>query len=115
METTETNQFLKQLVLNQLEQHLNGMFKTQVRNIWTEICKPKSPTVEEMRENILEELTNQSLEEISQFILHNPIKKPRGFNGGRKKKISDRFTLLDDYDENSSEILIAASEKQPTR
>lgn len=82
---SEQNQFIKQLVLQQLETHLNSMFKTQIRELWEEIVQPRQTSIEEMREQIHKELSNRSLDEISQFILENKPRKQRGMNGGRRK------------------------------
>jgi hypothetical protein len=74
---SEQNQFIKQLVLQQLETNLNSMFKTQIRELWEEIVQPRQTSVEEMREQIHKELSNRSLDEISQFILENKPRKQR--------------------------------------
>ena len=78
----------KKLVLDLLEVHLNSMFKVQTREIWESLVQPKSPTIEEMRQDILKILSEKPIDEISQFILENTPRKQRGMNGGRKKKNS---------------------------
>lgn len=95
MDTEQTN-FIKQLVLQQLKSHLDSMYKTQVKELWESITNPKTPTVEEMREDIYNTLSSKSLEEVSQFIMQNTVRKQRGMNGGRKKKeITEEDLQLD--------------------
>ena len=79
--------YSKELVMKLLEIHLNSMFKTQMREIWESFVQPKSPTVEEMRKDVLAIMVTQDIEEISRFILENTPRKQRGMNGGRRKKV----------------------------
>ena len=76
----------KNLIMNMLEKHLNLMFKTQMREIWESLVQPKSPTIEEMRKDVLAIMVTKDIEEISRFILENTPRKQRGMNGGRRKK-----------------------------
>lgn len=85
----ETNDFLKELVLKQLESHLKDMFKTQVGEIWKSVIQPEKITVEKMREEIYNEIAQWDLEKITKFVMENPVRKPRGLNGGRKKTMTD--------------------------
>ena len=95
MDTEQTN-FIKQLVLQQLKSHLDSMYKTQVKELWESTTNPKTPTGEEMREDIYNTLSSKSLEEVSQFIMQNTVRKQRGMNGGRKKKeITEEDLQLD--------------------
>jgi hypothetical protein len=79
--------YSKNLIMNMLENHLNLMFKTQMREIWESFVQPKSPTVEEMRKDVLAIMVTKDIEEISRFILENTPRKQRGMNGGRRKKV----------------------------
>ena len=58
-----------------------------MREIWESLVQPKSPTIEEMRKDVLAIMVNKDIEEISKFILENTPRKQRGMNGGRKKKV----------------------------
>ena len=90
---SETSQFLKEIVLKQLEAHLNEMFKVQVGEIWKEVVQPEKITVEKMRLEILNELSQWDLERLTKFLMENPVRKPRGMNGGRKKTMTDEDPL----------------------
>ena len=81
------NNCSKDLIMKLLEVHLNSMFRTQMREIWESLVQPKSPTIEEMRKDVLAIMVNKDIEEISKFILENTPRKQRGMNGGRKKKV----------------------------
>ena len=59
------NTYSKDLIMNLLEIHLNSMFKTQMREIWESFVQPKSPTVEEMRKDVLAIMVTKDIDEIS--------------------------------------------------
>ncbi len=86
MNDTEKPDFVRQFVLKQLKEQLEAMQRVQITQLWEAFVKPEAVTVEQMRKEIYDVVSKAEVEVISQILLANPVRKPRGMNGGRKKK-----------------------------
>ena len=86
MSDTDKQDFVRQFVLKQLKEQLDAMQRVQITQLWEAFVKPEAVTVEQMRKEIYDVVSKAEVEVISQILLANPVRKPRGMNGGRKKR-----------------------------
>lgn len=90
MSDTDKPDFVRQFVLKQLKEQLDAMQRVQITQLWEAFVKPEAVTVEQMRKEIYDVVSKAEVEVISQILLANPVRKPRGMNGGRKKRTVER-------------------------